>query len=155
MTTEIFTLTLDDVLAAVKQRQTHALTRYRSLVTENLAGQHRVQLLQRSLLMTVEQIYAHTLRDLENAGLADQSTTPAVDGRAALTPQVLAAFQGFSARLLGQALTFNAGSCALSNFPTEQKPDDDYLQDILRDLAAAWRDFALEVNRLLLGTQGR
>ncbi len=48
------------------------------------------------------------------------------------------------------AIEFNRGSCAISNFPQEQVIDEEYLNVIQRDLSAAWRDFALSVNDVLL-----
>ncbi|MGE5319414.1 MAG: amine oxidase, partial [Hyphomicrobiaceae bacterium] len=68
-----------------------------------------------------------------------------------LTPAVLAPFEGFNAALLQQIVQFNRSSCALSNFPDEHDPGQDYRDAITRDLAAAWREFAINANAILLG----
>jgi monoamine oxidase len=47
-------------------------------------------------------------------------------------------------------LCFNASSCAVSNFPQEHRIDADSLRAITHDLAAAWREFAVELNTRLL-----
>jgi monoamine oxidase len=52
--------------------------------------------------------------------------------------------------LLDDVIAFNRTSCALSNFPDEHKPSNEYLQTILRDVAAAWREFSLTANQTLL-----
>jgi monoamine oxidase len=62
---------------------------------------------------------------------------------------VLTPFLGFNKALLDEAILFNRSSCALSNFPSEHAISPEYLETIARDLAAAWREFALGVNALL------
>jgi monoamine oxidase len=47
-------------------------------------------------------------------------------------------------------IAFNRTSCALSNFPHEHQLSKEYIQTILRDVAAAWQEFSLSANRLLL-----
>jgi monoamine oxidase len=77
-----------------------------------------------------------------------------MQGRHALTTTLLAAFEGWNKGLLDAALKHNATSCALSNFPDEHQPDADMLRAITLDLAAAWREFALELNARLLIAAG-
>ena len=71
-------------------------------------------------------------------------------GRHALTAALLAPFEGWNKGLLDAALSFNATSCVLSNFPQEHRPDGETLRAITLDLAAAWREFAVELNARLL-----
>lgn len=71
-------------------------------------------------------------------------------GRSDLTPSVLTPFEGFNRALLDAAVDFNRTSCAISNFGDEHDPSEAYLATISCDLAAAWREFALNTNRLLL-----
>lgn len=72
-----------------------------------------------------------------------------VGGRA-LTPTLLAPFEGWNRELLSAALAFNNTSCALSNFPDEHQPDAALQRAIALDLAAAWREFALGLNARLV-----
>ena len=58
----------------------------------------------------------------------------------------LGSFKGFIEFLLNSVIEANRTSCALSNFPGEDKLGKDYLQAILRDIAAAWKEFCLSVN---------
>jgi len=89
----------------------------------------------------------------ERAGYAGGYMEGALDAarrrlrsRSALMPRILKSFDGLIQSLLDFALDFNRTSCALSNFPAEAKPSKDYVQAILRDIAAAWKEFCLSVN---------
>jgi monoamine oxidase len=120
-----------------------------------LSGQQRELPTQRALLAAADQVYSEALARLEdllpalNAGSSD-----IIHGRHALTATLLIAFEGWNKGLLDAALQHNATSCALSNFPEEHQPDADMLRAITLDLAAAWREFALELNTRLLVAAG-
>jgi monoamine oxidase len=130
------------------QRQ-QAEARYRNQLNHMLSNQYKTQVTQRALLGTVEQIYEEALRQIEL--LPFNTNDINIDqGRLALTPEVLTTFSGFNKDIVEAAMEFNRGSCAISNFPLEQTPDAEYLNVIQRDLSAAWRDFALSVNEVLL-----
>lgn len=141
--------------ATVLTLRAMAPQRYRQHVTQLLSGQQTEMLTQRALLATADQCYSESLACLDdllpalNATNA-QVTAPVMNGRHALTAALLAPFDGWNKALLDAALSFNAGSCALSNFAQEQQPDADTLRATTLDLAAAWREFALELNTRLL-----
>jgi monoamine oxidase len=142
---------MDTVLSAfnawVQQERDQALSRYRQHLNQLLSRQDNDRPTQRALLQTAEQVYAKALEHLADL---DLSLPEAVSqSQHALTPQALKAFAGFNKMLVEEALKFNATSCALSNFPTEHKPDADYLRVITADLVAAWQEFALSTNDLL------
>jgi monoamine oxidase len=134
----------------VSARRSSAFEQYQRSLHRHLSIQQRDQLTQRSLLDTVEPIYHEALRQLDELSLEVQGVA-VVDGRSDLTPAILAPFLGFNDDLLDEALRFNRGSCALSNFPAEHEPAAEYVQTIRRDLAAAWREFALAANTRLVG----
>jgi monoamine oxidase len=125
--------------------------RYRLHLTRLLQARQSEQLTQRALLATVDQCYSEALARLDPllSGL-DAAHAEVVNGRHALGAALLAPFEGWSKALLESALGFNAGSCAVSNFPHEHQIDADSLRAITLDLAAAWREFALELNTRLL-----
>lgn len=125
--------------------------RYRQHLTRLLANQQAELLTQRALLATVDQVYSEALVQLDALlPTLDLGTSEVTQGRHPLTASLLAAFGGWNKHLLEAALAHNASSCALSNFPTEHQPDADTLRAITLDLAAAWREFALELNTRLL-----
>ncbi len=71
-------------------------------------------------------------------------------GRVALTPEIQKPFRDVMQSLLDDAVAFNRTSCALSNFPDEARLSQVYTQTILRDIAAAWREFSISANQVLL-----
>ena len=83
----------------------------------------------------------------------DMSAVTVERGRSALTPEVQKPFRDFMQSLLDDVVAFNRTSCALSNFPDEHHLSKEYVQTILRDIAAAWQEFSLSANRLLLAKE--
>jgi monoamine oxidase len=63
---------------------------------------------------------------------------------------VLSHFNGINQDLVETAWEFNRSSCAISNFPEENEPAEEYQEAIRLDLLVAWREFALSVNDTLL-----
>jgi monoamine oxidase len=128
---------------------------YRLHLTRLLSSQQTDLLTQRALLAAADQVYSESLARLDRLLPAlDAADSQIVNGRHALTAALLAPFEGWNKGLLEAALQHNAASCALSNFPTEHQPDADTLRAITLDLAAAWREFALELNTRLLVAAG-
>ena len=123
--------------------------RYRRHLHRYLAAQSKEQLTQRAVLDTVEQVYSEALDRLGSLPF-DTTVVGVQRGRCDLTPSVLEPFDGFNMWLLEDVLRFNRESCAISNFPGEHEPAQDYVETISRDLAAAWREFAINVNKVLL-----
>jgi monoamine oxidase len=133
----------------VKSRQLPTFEDYRKRLNTSLALQQHDQLTQRALLAAMEQVLADALSVLQLLPF-DTRGIVVERGRSALTLQVQAAFHGFMTELLEAVVAFNATSCALSNFPHEHKLSKEYEQTILRDIAAAWREFSLNTNAELL-----
>jgi monoamine oxidase len=126
-----------------------ALNSYRQRLNRSLASQQRDQLTQRALLGAVEEVYCNALAFLDDLGFQAGAAT-VERGRSALTPLVQAPFGAFMKTLLDDVTAFNKTSCALSNFPGEDRLSNEYMQTILRDIAAAWQEFSLSANALLL-----
>ncbi|HEY0202310.1 MAG TPA: FAD-dependent oxidoreductase, partial [Burkholderiaceae bacterium] len=137
--------------AYVAACRAQAPAHYKQQLARLLSGQQQ-QLTQRALLATVGQVYSQVLVVLDQLlpTLQVEQSAAAQAGRHSLTPVLLASFQGWNKGLLTEALEFNAASCALSNFPDDHQPDDHLQRAIALDLAAAWREFALELNARLL-----
>ncbi len=135
--------------ACVAALRASAFERYRQHLHRHLSAQAKEQLTQRAILDTVEQMYSETLEQL--GGLPFDTAAVGVQrGRSDLTLSLLESFDGFNMSLLEEVVQFNRGSCAISNFPDEHHPAKDYIETISRDLAAAWREFAINVNNVLL-----
>jgi monoamine oxidase len=129
--------------------------RYRLHLTRLLSSQQSELLTQRALLAAADQVYSEALARLDHLLPALEAASAEVaNGRHALTAVLLAPFEGWNKGLLDAALAFNATACALSNFPLDHQPDAETLRAITLDLAAAWREFALELNTRLLAASG-
>ncbi|MCT2398903.1 flavin monoamine oxidase family protein [Novosphingobium mangrovi (ex Huang et al. 2023)] len=126
---------------------------YRAALSRSLMRQEREQLTQRALLAAVEEVFARALA-LLGALSFDGAGASVTKGRSSLLPVVQAPFKLFLDALLADVMEFNATSCALSNFPDEHKPPRDYVNAMMRDVAAAWVEFSQQANLLLLGSHG-
>jgi monoamine oxidase len=126
-----------------------AFDSYHQRLNRGLASQQREQLTQMAVLGSMEEVYKDALGVLDTLTF-DMTGVPVERGRSALTPEVQKPFRDFMQTLLDDVIAFNRTSCALSNFPHEHKPSKEYVQTILRDIAAAWQEFSLSANRLLL-----
>jgi monoamine oxidase len=135
--------------AWVGEAEQTAFDLYRQLLNRRLAAQERDQLTQRAVLEAVEQTFEQALLVL--GGLPFRMhAVPLERGRSGLTPHVQAPFGGFLRDLLDDVMSFNRTSCALSNFPDEHKISAPYREVILLDVAAAWKEFCLAANSVLL-----
>ncbi len=133
----------------VGEQRGRVFERYRRQLNRNLAHPHKAQITQRAVLAAMEQVYSEALMTLETLPF-DAAAEGISQGQAGLTSKVLAPFIGFNKALLDEVLSFNRSSCALSNFPDEHVVSPEYLETIARDLAAAWHEFAGNVNDLLV-----
>jgi monoamine oxidase len=140
---------LESFRAWVDAERSVAFERYQRQLNRQLASQLKEQLTQRAALAAMEQVYSAALTVIEALDF-DLAVVANDAGRASLTPKLLAPFLGFNKALLDQVLLFNRGSCALSNFPEEHVVSPEYLETIARDLAAAWREFAVSVDNQLM-----
>ncbi|QWG24836.1 FAD-dependent oxidoreductase [Bradyrhizobium sediminis] len=135
--------------AWVAAQQDAALDGYRHRLNRGLAVQQREQLTQRALLESMEEIFDQALAILDSLDF-DVGAVTVERGRSSLTPGVQQPFGDLMRSVLDDVIAFNRTSCALSNFPDEHHLSGEYRQVILRDIAAAWLEFSLAANRLLL-----
>lgn len=130
-------------------RQAEVLELYKRHLNKLLASPDKEWVTQRAMVMTVEQVFSGALLKLEELPF-DMTKVPVENGRSALTPELLNAFNEFLKTLIDSVVEYNRTSCALSNFPGEDKLSKDYFQAIMLDIAAAWKEFCLSLNALLL-----
>jgi monoamine oxidase len=151
MSTQTNEICITRFTAWVESQRKLSFERYRVSLHRGLATQKRDSLTQQALVDTVETLFHDALQKIYELPF-DARDVPLQRGWSALALRVLAPFQGFCEALLDEALRFNRTSCAMSNFADEHLPSVDYQKAIHRDLAAAWKDFALTVNALLVDT---
>jgi monoamine oxidase len=127
---------------------------YRLRLARGLAAEPDDQLTQRALLEAMEEVFDRALAVIDGLPLDVESAT--VDsGRCSLTPEVQRPFGDLMRSLLDDVTAFNRSCRALSKLPNEQLLSQPYLQVMLRDIAAAWLEFSLSANRLLLAKADR
>jgi len=129
----------------VGDTQTEVVAMYKKNLAKVMASPDKEIVTQRAMVETMEQVFSSALLKLEDLPF-DMSTVAITNGRSDLTPEILGTFKGFIEFLLDSVIEANRTSCALSNFPGEDKLSKEYLQAILRDIAAAWKEFCLSVN---------
>jgi monoamine oxidase len=122
---------------------------YRHRLNRGLATQQREQLTQRAILESMEEVFDKALELLDDLDF-DVDEVTVERGRSSLTPGIQQPFGDLMQSVLDDVVAFNRTSCALSNFPDEHHLSKGYHQVILRDIAAAWLEFSLAANRLLL-----
>lgn len=135
--------------AWVETRSDAVFDDYRRRLNRALAAQQRESLTQLAVLGAMEEVFQQALGVLDGLPF-DMSAVVVERGRTSLTPGIQKPFGDLMQALIDDVIAFNQTSCALSNFPGEHKLSKDYLQAIMQDIAAAWREFSLSANRLLL-----
>ena len=144
---------LERFSAWVKSRQAPTFASYRQRLNYALSHGQKEQLTQRAMLGAMEAVFVDALNLIEELPFNHEGV--AVErGRSDLTPKIQVAFEGFIQELLDMIVAFNQTSCALSNFPEEHRLAKDYVSTTLRDVGAAWREFSLAANKLLLEKRG-
>jgi hypothetical protein len=123
--------------------------RYEQSLAQDLSRQQWDGCFQRNVLAVLEQAYDDALAQLQTLPF-DSSETPVHQGLSDLTRQALAAFDGFVDDFLLFVVDKHRTSCALSNFPDEHKPDKIYVNEVKRDIAGLWQNFALSANAYFL-----
>ena len=122
---------------------------YERLLAGDLSRQQWDGCFQRNVVAVLEQAYQEALARL--SALPFDSAAASVErGLSELTKQALAAFDGYVDEFLLFVVDRHRTSCALSNFPDEHKPDNTYVNEVRREIAARWQDFALDVNAYFL-----
>lgn len=122
---------------------------YRRRLNRSLAVQQRDQLTQLAILESMEEVFRSALAVLDDLAF-DMSAATVDRGRSSLMPDIQQPFGVLMQSLIDDVTAFNRTSCALSNFPDEHRLSKEYTQVIMRDIAAAWQEFSLSANRMLL-----
>lgn len=125
---------------------------YEKHLSADLSRQQWQGCFQRNVLAVLEAFYDDVLRQLQSLPFKIEQY-PVENGMSALTRQILATFDGFIDEFLLFVVDRHRTSCALSNFPDEHKPDRDYVNEVKRDIAGLWKQFALNANAYFLERQ--
>ncbi|HEY5140217.1 MAG TPA: amine oxidase [Methylococcales bacterium] len=118
---------------------------YEQLLAQDLSRQQWDGCFQRNVLTVLEQFYDEALSRLQTLPF-DSKESPVNRGLSDLSKQALTALNGFVDEFLLFVVDKHRTSCALSNFPGEHKPDKTYVNEVMREIAGLWQNFALNVN---------
>ena len=119
-------------------------------VNRDLSRQQSQNLFKRNVIEVLRQSYRQALTELQTLRADAGGVQPAA-ASSDLGTQVLKSFDGFIEELIVYALQKHRTSCALSNFPDEHKPGQDYIAEVIEEASRDWSAFAVQVNNLLAG----
>jgi len=122
---------------------------YEQLLAQDLSRQQWDGCFQRNVLVVLEQAYDDALAYLKTLTL-DSTMSNVSRGLSDLTTELLMAFDDFIDEFLLFVVDKHRTSCALSNFPTEHKPDKAYINEVRHGIAELWQNFAINVNSYVL-----
>jgi len=133
----------------IAERRPALKKQYQQLLAQDLSRQQWDGCFQRNVLAVLEQAYDEAFVYLKTLSF-DSTATPINQGLSDLSKQALAAFDGFIDDFLLFVVDKHRTSCALSNFPDEHKPDRTYVNEVKREIAGLWQNFALNINAYFL-----
>jgi hypothetical protein len=116
---------------------------YDRSVNRDLSRQQSQGLFKRNVITVLRDSYQQALVELR------QSALETTAGGSGLGAQVVKSFDGFIEELIVYALQKHRTSCALSNFPDEHKPGQDYIAEVIEEASSDWSAFVAQVNALL------
>lgn len=128
-------VTFAEYLSALKkmtQRQ------YDRNINKDLSQQKWQEIFKRNVTGSLKQAYQESLLQIQKLDLTNEI----------LKPQLLALFEGFIEEFMQYTLHKHRTSCALSNFPDEHNPSQDYITEVLLQINADWQGFCQQVEKL-------
>jgi hypothetical protein len=121
---------------------------YDRSVNRDLSQQQWQDLFRRNVTAVLRQAYGLVLAELEK--LPTSAEGLAVDENAQeACALVLKSFDGLIEELILYALQKHRSSCALSNFPEEHNPSQEYIAAVIEEACRDWSAFVARVNTLM------
>ena len=123
---------------------------YERSVNRDLSRQNWQGLFKRNVTSVLKQAYEDSLVQLQSVSFAADAVETG-EGFSKVAFQALKVFDGFTEELVQYALQKPRTSCALSNFPDEPRPSEDYIAEVIQETSKDWQAFALRVNACITG----
>lgn len=136
----------------LNQRKSAMKSTYLQRLSADLSRQQWDGCFQRNVVGVLAETYLAALAYLKSLPFSG-GAVDADRGMSPLTRRLIPAFDGLVDEFLSFAVDKHRTSCALSNFPDEHKPSDDYVDAVKREIAEKWRDFAISANEFFLACQ--
>lgn len=122
--------------------------RYDRAINKDLARQNWQDLFGRNVSGVSKQLYSDALTHLRQSIVYPETTAVKVDG-SSVKKDILKAFDGLFDELIQYALQKHRTSCAISNFPSEHKPAEEYIAEVVLENAKQWNSFTEQVKHIL------
>lgn len=121
---------------------------YDRSVNKDLSRQNWRDLFIRNVTAVLNEAYAESLAQLQRESF-DFGEVETENGFSNTLVQALKPFDGFVEELIQYALQKHRTSCALSNFPDEHKPSEEYIDKVILQTTKDWQTFVLQVNTIV------
>ena len=138
------TMSLADFSQFVEGLKPGIKRQYDRNINRDLSQQNWQGLFKRNIAMVLQQTYDESCSQLQKLLTEGRET-----GDHALAGQVLSTFDGFADEIIQYALQKHRTSCALSNFPDEHTPDQEYITSVLEEAEQDWQAFIQRINKIL------
>lgn len=138
-------IAVENTQQAIRSLRAGLKRQYDRSVNKDLSKQQWMGLFQRNIELVLGQFYQDVLKVL-------RSKLSALEGADASLNSLLQELDGVVEELIEYALQKHQSSCALSNFPEEHQPSQEYLSEVIRESAMGWTQFKAQVDALLAET---
>ena len=145
---ETNTTSLDRFSEYVTGLRTAMKRQYDRSVNKDLSQQKSQGLFKRNVTAVLKQVYQGALQELGQLSLAGDELGSR-EGDAKLADLVFKPFDGIVEELIEYALQKHRTSCAMSNFPDEHNPSQEYIFEVIKQTGRDWSAFVAQLNTLL------
>lgn len=151
MTAEnVNTINLARFQNAVSDLQSGIKREYDRSVNRDLSQQQYQDVFRRNVTLVLRKIYQQALDRLQQSlQEIDSVAKEKIDQGQELNSKLLQSFDGVIEELIVYALQKHRSSCALSNFPDEHNPSEEYLAEVIEETSRDWSKFTIQVNKLV------
>lgn len=120
-------------------------------VNRDLSQQQYQDVFRRNVTMVLRENYQQALATLQQLSFEKEraGSGQSKEQRHDLSSVLLQNFDGVIEELILYALQKHRSSCALSNFPAEHNPSEDYVLEVIEEASRDWSAFAKQVNNMV------
>jgi monoamine oxidase len=119
---------------------------YDRCVNKDLSQQKWQDLFRRNIVDVLNQAYDHSLTQIEQLSTNIKRTDKfKIHYGASGKDHILKYFDGFTEDLIQYALHKHRSSCALSNFPDEHNPSQEYIAEVIQQANHEWEYFVFQL----------
>lgn len=118
---------------------------YDRSVNKDLSQQNWQNLFKRNIVEILKQVYDHSLTQMQQLSPDFKKINTVKNNYATLAQDyALKYFDGFTDEFIQYALKMHRSSCALSNFPDEHNPSQEYIAEVILEANHEWEHFVFQ-----------